>query len=286
MRSAIIKGLVCLLLAFPGAAAADDDSARCAGCHAATVDAFHSEPHARAFQGHATTASCSSCHGDPTAHIAAPRSAGSMLTFSDEPASTINAACATCHEDTHAPGSNPHIRAGLACTSCHSVHHEKEVLQLPADFDSIDAASAVCFECHQETFTEFTFNERHRLAEGSLSCSSCHDPHAPRSGTRLGAFKQAMCAECHADVDGPYVFEHATSRVEGCTACHAPHGSPNRYMLTHQQNGELCYSCHAVVPQFHLGFSPVAPARFDESTVCTNCHVTIHGSNLDRLFLR
>ena len=82
------------------------------------------------------------------------------------------------------------------------------------------------------------------------------------------------------------MFEHAASKVDGCTACHTPHGGPNRHMLNHQQVGELCYSCHAAVPQFHLGFSPVGAARFDEKTVCTNCHVTIHGSNLDRLFLR
>jgi len=254
----------------------------CAMCHATTAAAFQSNPHAQAPAG----PTCADCHGDPAAHLTAPGSPGSIVTFATEPAGTINATCSGCHEDNHAPGPNAHSRAALSCTNCHSVHHETEPSELPADFKAVDAGTAVCFECHQDSFAQFSFNERHRLAEGSLSCSSCHDPHAPRGGARLGGFKQAMCTECHADAGGPYVFEHAASRVEGCTACHAPHGSPNRHMLTHQDVGALCYSCHAEVPQFHLGFSPVAPARFDERSVCTHCHGKIHGSNLDRLFLR
>ena len=57
-------------------------------------------------------------------------------------------------------------------------------------------------------------------------------------------------------------------------------------VLTHQDTGALCYTCHASVPQFHLGFAPVGSPRFGQQSVCTNCHVTIHGSNLDRNFLR
>ncbi len=214
-----------------------------------------------------------------------------MLAFDDEPGATINAACASCHEDAHSARPNPHSQAGLACTDCHRIHpsnaaETKLPAGLPAGFDRVDAASATCFECHQEAFSQFAFNERHRLQEGSVSCTSCHDPHGPASSSHLGAFGQRVCAECHADADGPFVFEHGASRVDGCGACHEPHGSPNRHMLTHQQVGELCYSCHAVVPQFHLGFGPGGPPRFDEGTVCTNCHVTIHGSNLDPAFLR
>jgi DmsE family decaheme c-type cytochrome len=278
--------LVLLALLATNGANAAEGTRPCGDCHAETVADTQNTPHALALDGRAAAAGCADCHGDPTAHVAAPDAPGSMLAFRDEPASTINTACGSCHEDTHAPGSNPHIRAGLACTDCHSVHHESSHIPLPAEFEALDQSSTMCFDCHQETFSQFAFNERHRLAEGSISCSSCHDPHAPRSGARLGGFRQAMCTECHPDTDGPFVFEHTASRVDGCIACHAPHGSPNRHMLTHQQEGELCHTCHAVVPQFHLGFSPVAPARFDESTVCTNCHVTIHGSNLDRLFLR
>jgi hypothetical protein len=57
-------------------------------------------------------------------------------------------------------------------------------------------------------------------------------------------------------------------------------------MLVFQEVGQLCYSCHAEVPQFHTGFAPGAPARFDLQTQCTSCHVAVHGSNHDRALLR
>lgn len=49
-------------------------------------------------------------------------------------------------------------------------------------------------------------------------------------------------------------------------------------MLTFQAVAELCYSCHVAVPGFH--------SRFTLDTQCTNCHSSIHGSNLDPYFLR
>lgn len=53
-----------------------------------------------------------------------------------------------------------------------------------------------------------------------------------------------------------------------------------------QDTGALCLTCHSAMPQFHVGFAPNTPSRFDTLTQCTNCHVEIHGSNLDRNFLK
>ena len=262
----------------------------CIACHAETVREFSADPHSRAAANQQRTdadssAVCASCHGDVEQHSTSPSQRQGMHSFSDESPGEVNAVCSSCHQDKHPTSADSHGRAGLDCTGCHSIHGELPVAKLPDNFRDVDDASAVCYQCHQDTFTQFNFNEGHRLAQGAVSCVSCHDPHQPDKGMQLGGFQQAQCRTCHADKDGPFVFEHAASRVEGCSACHAPHGSPNRHMLTHQETGALCYTCHAAAPQFHLGFGP-GPARFDERTVCTNCHVTIHGSNLDRLFLR
>ncbi|HSG88751.1 MAG TPA: cytochrome c3 family protein [Pseudomonadales bacterium] len=279
----LVLALLCLT------AAAADAAAPCALCHAGPAASFGATPHGHALADLATEstadAACVACHGDGTAHMADPLSATAIRRF-DEADAADDDTCEQCHADTHTPASNAHARAGLACTNCHGIHAPQAMPALPGDFGTIDAGSATCFACHQQTFTEFQLNERHRLAEGALACADCHDPHAPTGGLRLGAFREAVCGECHVDATGPFVFEHAASTVEGCSACHVPHGSPNRHLLTHQREGELCYGCHALVPQFHLGFSPAGAPRFDENTQCTNCHVTIHGSNLDPFFLR
>ncbi|MDW7983493.1 MAG: cytochrome c3 family protein [Acidobacteriota bacterium] len=74
------------------------------------------------------------------------------------------------------------------------------------------------------------------------------------------------------------MFEHGSSLVEGCTTCHDPHGSPNRRQLIFQSTADLCHSCHATVPGFHIRFRP--------DTQCTNCHSAIHASNLSPYFLK
>jgi DmsE family decaheme c-type cytochrome len=264
----------------------------CGACHRDKFAALANNPHAALNVG--DTLACLDCHGDVERHIAAGGARGTVFAFRDEAPSEQSGKCLNCHAGTHPDyARSPHAAAGLACGSCHLQHGSDtgapsllHGVALPQERASIGAQSAVCFDCHSESFAEFSFNERHRIEEGSLECVSCHDPHAAESRFLLGAFKQEQCTDCHTDKRGPFVFEHAASRVEGCTACHAPHGSPNRHLLSHQRVAETCFSCHAEVPQFHLGFSPVAPVRFGLDSQCTNCHSSIHGSNFDPAFLR
>ncbi len=257
----------------------------CKTCHISTEQAHQKSPHEQA------KVTCENCHGDGSDHIKAPNSSN-IATFSSKSKATTQQqeVCSDCHSNSHSKQPNVHRAAGITCSNCHSVHNTDKQPATADDFHIdnkyLSDGSSMCFDCHQDSFTQFEFNERHRLDKGVLTCSSCHDPHNPTAGNKLGGFKQSMCGDCHADVEGPFVHEHAASRVEGCASCHEPHGSPNRHMLKFQQVGALCYSCHADVPQFHVGFSPSAPVRFDQDTVCTNCHVTIHGSNIDKDFLR
>jgi DmsE family decaheme c-type cytochrome len=156
----------------------------------------------------------------------------------------------------------------------------------PQESARLGARSRVCFGCHGEQFAQLEYNEHHRLREGVLECTSCHDPHAPATRQLLGGFKQEQCVGCHTDKGGPFVFEHPASRTEGCTACHSPHGSPNRHLLAQPRVAELCLSCHASVPAFHGGANLAQPPRFGLDTQCTNCHSAIHGSHFDPFFLR
>lgn len=272
----------------------------CTVCHRDKFESQSQNPHSAlqsvAWQERSgEELTCLACHGDVSEHLASGGGLGNVLAFRDEPALAQSERCLGCHSDTHPRfASSAHGVAGLTCTDCHSNHSPgarnssllKAATGGAVGLGSATMVSATCADCHGDVSTQFAFNERHRLREGALECTSCHDPHAPQQRLLLGGFKQEQCLQCHTDKGGPFVFEHAASRTEGCSACHSPHGSPNRHMLAHQRVGELCISCHAVVPQFHLGFSPVGSPRFDLDTQCTNCHSTIHGSNFDPNFLK
>jgi DmsE family decaheme c-type cytochrome len=272
----------------------------CRSCHRDRFATFASNPHSildsTAWQEQTgRRPACTNCHGDVSGHIQAGGGLGNVFAFREETSSEQSAVCLGCHASSHPEfESSAHALSGMTCTSCHSQHSAtvpgtallQQVESVAARFDDLGATSALCVECHSDKLTAFGFNEHHRLTEGVLECSSCHDPHAPPTRNLLGGFKQQQCMECHSDKGGPFVFEHAASRVEGCTACHSPHGSPNRHLLSHQNTGDLCFSCHANVPQFHLGFSPAGPPRFGSDTQCTNCHSAIHGSNFSPVFLR
>lgn len=151
---------------------------------------------------------------------------------------------------------------------------------------------------------------KHRVNEGVIECSDCHNPHGtfaatwrtgirPRmvdqtsgqaAGQNLG--NEEPCLKCHQDKRGPFVFEHAPVRVNGCESCHFPHGSMNSKLLRRPVVYTVCLPCHNGAGNFGLTGSGVAlqsgahnmlDPRFHD---CTNCHVRIHGSNADPNFLR
>jgi DmsE family decaheme c-type cytochrome len=272
-----------ILLAMPASVLS---AMACETCHRDAASVLDGGPHGSDKMLH--DGGCQSCHIGADAHAAAPPGVAGMLTFGPDSGAAAEQACIACHEEVAHP-TGVHRRAGVMCTDCHRIH-EDAFAQESADrarsgFPGVDAASLQCQSCHQSVFAEFAFNEHHRLSEGGVGCTGCHDPHEVDS-RRLLTGSSESCVDCHRGLDGPFVFEHAASRVDGCLACHVPHGSANRHLLTHQSVGELCYSCHVTMPQFHVGFAPGGPPRFGLDSVCTNCHVTIHGSNVDKDFLR
>ncbi len=239
----------------------------CQTCHEDIVKSFARTAHQKE--------NCAACHRGVEKHVE-EGTKESIFSFTADykPAEKAKPCLACHHSDAGHYASSPHGRSGLDCTSCHSVHSTSAGPSgLPA------SASKVCASCHQDTWAEFNLNERHRLREGILECTSCHNPHEPATGQQLAGFKQQACLRCHAEKGGPYLYEHQASRVEGCTACHTPHGSPNRHLLVQQSISDLCFSCHGTAPAWHSRFTSSA-------TNCTTCHAAIHGSNLNRLFLK
>jgi DmsE family decaheme c-type cytochrome len=246
------------------------DTETCGQCHEDAVKGFLHKPHAAI-----GTASCTSCHAGAEKHIQEGGGANIFAFKSTDPPAQKNKACLKCHSANSSQFmAGPHGKASLDCTTCHSVHVQ------PTKPNLLKAsATKTCAACHEDIMAKFVLNERHRLQEGILTCTTCHNPHAPEARERLGGFNQEACLKCHTDKGGPFLYEHGASRVEGCTIGHETHGSPNRHMLTSQSVPDLCFGCHVFAPQWHSNFN-------EKTTNCTNCHTTIHGSNLSKIFIK
>jgi predicted CXXCH cytochrome family protein len=296
----------------------------CAGCHSAEAQAFARTPHAPGEASSTSPTSvtgCETCHGPGKAHAeaeeeaagdAAKEMAGTKLIFSFHASPKENSErCMTCHITSQKQESfahSQHAAAAISCNECHAAHLVKEgkdqskgslsyaqaaffqVPQLPETVRWLhssllkDSEPKLCFTCHGNIQAQFALPVHHRVPEGLMKCTDCHNPHGSINRASLNATHWETCVKCHVEKRGPYVYEHAAVRVEGCVVCHSPHGNTNHFMLVRREGRQLCLQCHtgfhtqAAVPHSRLGYQT--------SGECTRCHVTIHGSELDPNFLR
>ena len=96
----------------------------------------------------------------------------------------------------------------------------------------------LCYTCHLETKQQFNRTFHHRVNEGLVQCSDCHNPHGGflNRQLRATASQDAVCFKCHTEKAGPFVYEHPPVKIEGCASCHIPHGSSNpRYCRSAEQ---------------------------------------------------
>jgi len=147
------------------------------------------------------------------------------------------------------------------------------------------AQPALCFQCHTDVKPSFDMPFHHKVNEGLITCSDCHDVHGTfgNNNLRSTADQNAICTKCHAETRGPFVYEHAAVKAEGCMGCHTPHGSQNARLLNMPQINTLCNQCHSPVA---AGTIHGMSAGSSELTPCTSCHTYIHGSNVNPAFLR
>jgi len=252
-------------------------SETCGDCHEAEYANYKMSIHFLTEKRNLKIKGCEACHGPGSVHVEEGGGTETIFSFkANLPAAYKTEKCLNCHSQENKnflfPGSD-HTKGSVTCSDCHQSHPEmgKDMLLTKQGYK-------LCLKCHREIEPKLALNERHRMTEGMVKCVDCHKNHEQSPRTRLGGFKQEMCFKCHTDKQGPFIYEHDAIRVEGCTACHDPHGSVNRHMLTHQSTADLCFSCHSSVPVWHN--------RFTAESVCTNCHSTIHGSQLSPAFLK
>ena len=221
---------------------------------------------------------CESCHGPGSAHVEGGGDKSKIFTFVGAKSEDITRRCLSCHESKVEQREfmrSPHNQNGTSCTGCHSVHHSKHEYLL------VSTQPELCYSCHREQKADFQKPFRHRVDEGLIKCTDCHNPHGALRDRQLRSSpnQDLVCTKCHADKRGPFVFEHEPVRVEGCMACHTPHSSAYPRMLLTARVNTLCLQCHEQIP---TGPHSQNLAR----QACIMCHMSIHGSNVSDIFFK
>lgn len=261
----------------------------CATCHADVVKKFGNNPHSRLALEHAGKGiTCESCHGPGKAHVEGGGDVSKIKRFDKLSTKEIDATCMGCHGGAHANFErSAHAESGVGCTSCHSVHaSETPEHLLKAEQPKL------CYQCHTDVKPAFAQPFHHRVDEGLMQCSDCHDPHGTFQKTNLKstADQNAVCTKCHSETAGPFAYEHPVVKTEGCVSCHSPHGSPNARLLNVSNVNTLCLQCHSATntAAFPHAVSPTGPVHNQAAqyVACTSCHSQIHGSNSSNIYFK
>jgi len=255
----------------------------CKTCHEEIYNAWEKTPHWKTTlnkEGGPSHQGCEGCHGPGAEHVAGGGDVTKIFNPAKHSAKEVDAKCLTCHAGAHPNfDRSPHAKANVSCTSCHSVHQSKEEKLLKA------AQPTLCFQCHSDTKPAFNMPFHHKVNEGLIKCSDCHDVHGTflANNVKSTADQNAICTKCHTENRGPFVYEHVPVKAEGCLGCHTPHGSQNARLLNMPAINPLCNQCHSGVAANTVhGMN----AGSSETITCTNCHTYIHGSNMNAAFIR
>jgi DmsE family decaheme c-type cytochrome len=147
------------------------------------------------------------------------------------------------------------------------------------------AQPELCIQCHMEVKSQFSMPFHHKVNEGLIQCTDCHNAHGAygKKALKSAAQQDQVCVKCHVEKAGPFVYEHAPSKTEGCISCHTPHGGPTARLLNRPSVNLLCIQCHSPSPNFSTE-SPGHNQNGASYNTCTICHTAIHGSNINKRF--
>jgi predicted CXXCH cytochrome family protein len=241
--------------------------ATCLSCHATAHPNFLRSDHGKAGVG---CTSCHSIHGLMPASApvtsAAPTASGDKKSLpltrffgTLKPDASVSDPMQWTAASVEMPGQNP------------------DLLKAPQP--------QLCFSCHSDVKPAFSQPFHHKVNEGLMKCTDCHDAHGTSGNSQLRstADQNMICTKCHTETRGPFVFEHAAVKAEGCLGCHSPHGSQNARLLNVPNINQMCNQCHSPIA---AGTIHGMNAGSAEVTPCISCHTMIHGSNINPAFIR
>src|SRR5215213_4905664 len=288
-------------------------SETCQACHEDQFKQFSDTKHAKLadqkdwkdkVQG------CESYHGPGKEHVEGGGDKAKIISFKNKNSKEISETCLSCHAGKESHNNfrrGEHWRNNVGCTDCHTAHGPQYASFKPGSTTDIGQTTSenptgatvamlkqsepqLCISCHSETKSQFKKPFHHKVLEGTMNCSDCHNAHGgfELKQAKLSVGTDAACVKCHTDKQRPFVFEHAPLKTEGCASCHTPHGSANPKLLKRPQVRQLCLECHSgITDQLSDGPTGGPHAQTSiRSQNCTVCHAMIHGSNASNVFFR
>ncbi|HEX6239881.1 MAG TPA: cytochrome c3 family protein [Polyangiales bacterium] len=233
--------------------AKDDMATQCRACH---------DVHAEA---HFAQDRCLTCHG-PKGERPVPHTAvfdkGHTCASCHRPHEFDKsgvAACRDCHKEVHPLAG--HERQN--CVGCHQPHAVRAQIE----------GGAVCSSCHKNV--ALTHAGKHNGDLGA--CIGCHQPHPPKPNqgpeacsschqeiggpTHAAHAKSLTCTSCHA----PHAF-HLELSIGLCRDCHAAQVTALQKRSEHKE----CTSCHQGLP--HTMGSPVQPCGACHKQIQSKVH--------------
>ncbi len=202
-----------------------------------------------------------------------------LIDLENLPATAQSLTCLKCHTanatfNLHNWNAGSHALNEVSCFACHDIHAGPDLKVTPM------ASGRLCFTCHQSAQAQFSLPSHHPLKEGRVFCIDCHNPHGGFADQELmqDTVKET-CVQCHPDKRGPFTYEHADV-MEDCLNCHTPHGSVNRNLLNAREPF-LCLQCHVghrLNTEDGESISSTKARAF--YTRCSDCHSTIHGTDV------
>jgi len=192
------------------------------------------------------------------------------------------------------------LDAGAQKTAKANPHQSGQAI-VPPGADEV----ACCSKCHtagcpmphaERVKVGWPVNGRVNLANGAVTCSSCHTPGFRHRGDAfLARDQKGLCSPCHY---GPHVLPNAHPFGTPCQSCHTEPkvnlvaGRPAAKSMTGDINGE-CLRCHYDGPITHpVGVSnskkaaPDLPLAKDGTITCVTCHFGHSSQNVHGRLLR
>ncbi|MCO8124215.1 hypothetical protein NHH03_20905 [Stieleria sp. TO1_6] len=195
---------------------------RCLYCHAGILSLENENPNTPTI--HELAIGCERCHGQGAEHTAIYRQASQQGADAEVGDSKIvnpskldrrrsESICAQCHLDSD-------VVVQAEGQTVWDFHPGEELVHNSLAYKAIGTGQP------QKTFSNHfdqMWQSECYLQSETLSCVSCHDPHASQPpADQLTAFRK-VCLDCHADQGcSQPIHQRQQTNGDACTACHMP----------------------------------------------------------------